>query len=84
MNHYITKKLVVLPATIAALTLGSSCANYDSAAKNDAATGAILGGTAGAIIGNQSGNTGAGAAIGAALGGAGGYAVGNAKDKRRY
>ncbi|YCM43667.1 glycine zipper domain-containing protein [Verrucomicrobiaceae bacterium 227] len=78
------KKLIVLPASIAALSLGASCGNYNSAAKNDAATGALLGGAAGAIIGNQSGNAGKGAALGAAVGGAGGYAVGNEKDKRRY
>lgn len=78
------KKFVVLPATIAALSLGASCANYDSAAKNDAASGALLGGAAGAIIGNQSGNTGKGAAIGAGAGAVGGYMLGNEKDKRRY
>lgn len=78
------QKLFVLPAAIAALTFGvSSCGNYDSAAKNDAGTGAILGAGAGAIIGHQSGNAGKGAALGGLLGGAGGYAVGNEKDKRR-
>ena len=71
------KRLVILPAAIAALSLGASCANYNSAAKNDAATGALLGGAAGAIIGNQSGNTGKGAAIGAGAGAVVGYMFGN-------
>lgn len=84
MNPPVIKKLFILPAAIAALSFGaSSCANYDSAAKNDAGTGALLGAGAGAIIGNHSGRTTQGAAIGAALGGGAGYAVGNEKDKRR-
>jgi len=83
MNNNTIKKFVILPVTVAALSLGSSCTSYDSAGKNDAATGALGGAALGAIIGNQSGNTGTGAALGAAVGGAGGYAVGNRKDKRR-
>ncbi|MDB4265357.1 glycine zipper domain-containing protein [bacterium] len=82
MKNNIVKKSV-LSLSAALIGLGSvSCGNYNSAAKNDAATGAILGAGAGAIIGNQSGSATEGAAIGAALGGLGGYAVGNEKDKR--
>jgi uncharacterized protein YcfJ len=84
MIQQTVKKLVVLPVAIAVLSLGASCANYDSAAKNDAATGALLGGVAGTVIGNQSGNAGKGAAIGAGAGAVGGYMFGNEKDKRRY
>lgn len=84
MKQLNLQKLAILPAAIAALSFGtSSCANYDSAAKNDAATGALLGAGAGAIIGKQSGNTGKGAALGGLIGGGAGYAVGNEKDKRR-
>ena len=75
-------KTFALPLALSAGLL-TSCQNFDTAAKNDAATGALLGGAAGAIIGKDSGNAGTGAAIGAALGGATGYAVGNEKDKRR-
>ena len=77
------KTLTLSLFSLGLISLGS-CSNYDSAAKNDAGTGALIGAGAGALIGSGSGNTAEGAAIGAALGGAGGYAVGNEKDKRRY
>ena len=84
MKNIITSKFIITPLAIAVLSLGTSCSNYNSAAKNDAATGALLGGAAGAIIGNQSGNAKKGAVIGAGAGAVGGYLLGNEKDKRRY
>ena len=75
------KTLMTLIASAGMLGL-SSCSNYDTAAKNDAGTGAILGSAVGGIIGHQSGRGLEGAALGGAVGAAGGYAVGNEKDKR--
>lgn len=81
-----TQKILSSSLALVSLFAFSSCSNMDSAAKNDAGTGALLGGAAGAIIGHQSGRGLEGAALGAGLGGAAGYAVGNEKDKkaRRY
>lgn len=77
------KTLTTLTLSFGIAFLGS-CQNYGTAAQNDAATGALIGGAAGALIGKDSGNAGTGAAIGAALGGATGYVVGDQKDQRRY
>ena len=52
-----------------------------SHAKDDAATGALLGAGAGALIGKQSDRTAEGALLGAAVGGAAGAAIGSQKDK---
>ena len=52
----------------------SSCANYNTASKNNAGTGALLGAAAGAIIGNNTdGDAKKGAAIGAGIGALSGY-----------
>jgi hypothetical protein len=64
--------------SVLALSL-SSCSNYDSQPKNDAATGALLGAGIGAAVAGD-GNRLGGAAIGAAVGGAGGYGVGKARE----
>lgn len=67
------KYLTPLPLLCGALL--SSCTNFDTRTKNDAATGALIGAGAGALIGDNDNRAGS-AAIGAALGGAAGYAVG--------
>lgn len=54
----------------------ASCTNYDTRAKNDAATGALMGAAAGAIIGGDTED----AVLGAAIGGAAGYGVGKARE----
>lgn len=77
------KKTLLIIVTTAGMLGLSSCSNYDTAAKNDAGTGALLGGALGGVIGHQSGRGLEGAALGAGVGGVGGYAVGNEKDKRR-
>ena len=64
--------------SVLALSL-SSCSNYDSQPKNDAATGALIGAGIGAAVAGDGDRLG-GAAIGAAVGGAGGYGIGKARD----
>ncbi|MDP0491775.1 MAG: hypothetical protein Q7Q71_12060 [Verrucomicrobiota bacterium JB023] len=51
----------------------SSCSNYNTRAKNNAASGALIGGAAGALMGDDKVES---AAAGAAIGGAAGYALG--------
>ena len=63
--------------SVLALSL-SSCSNYDSQPKNDAATGALIGAGIGAAVAGDGDRLG-GAAIGAAVGGAGGYGIGKAR-----
>ena len=64
--------------SVLALSL-SSCSNYDSQPKNDAATGALIGAGIGAAVAGDGDRLG-GAAIGAAVGGAGGYGIGKARE----
>lgn len=56
----------------------TSCTNFNTRAKNDAATGALLGAGAGAALGGD-GDRVEGALLGGALGGAAGYAVGKSR-----
>ena len=68
-----------IAAVLSVLAFGlSSCSNYDSQPKNDAATGALIGAGIGAAVAGDGDRLG-GAAIGAAIGGAGGYGVGKAR-----
>lgn len=70
-------------ASLAIVSLLSSCHNYGPNANRGAATGALIGAGAGAIIGNQSGRPLEGAGLGAAAGGLIGGAYGNANDQQR-
>ncbi|MBV1707313.1 MAG: hypothetical protein KGQ37_08920 [Hyphomicrobiales bacterium] len=71
---------ILLIATALTLPALAGCATER---ENNAAGGAILGGTAGAIIGGVSTNSVGGAAVGGVLGAAGGAIVGSALTPHR-
>ena len=69
---------VVSIAVCAAFAPLSSCTNFDTRAKNDAATGALIGAGAGALLSDD--NRAGGALIGGAVGGGAGYLYGRSRE----